>query len=155
MIDQRAPSTADAAAAPPRAPKRSLYGVLWRILPAVCWAVLIFVMSAQSELPGLRSSLLDLLLKKGSHFAEYFVLAVLLHHALGPRFPWGARARYVVAWSIAVLYAATDEFHQSFVPGRTPSHLDVMIDASGAILGLVCCQLAEWWRVARQPDRRP
>jgi VanZ family protein len=154
MIDQRTRSAVDAPPQPPAAPTRTFGGVLWRILPALCWAVLIFVMSAQSELPGLRSSLLDLLLKKGSHFAEYFVLAVLLHHALGPRFPWGARARYVVAWSIAVLYAATDEFHQSFVPGRTPSHLDVMIDASGAILGLVCCQLVEWWRVARLPDPR-
>jgi VanZ family protein len=38
---------------------------------------------------------------------------------------------------IAILYAATDEFHQSFTPGRTPRVTDVMIDAAGAAMGMV------------------
>ncbi|HEY8449741.1 MAG TPA: VanZ family protein [Bacillota bacterium] len=47
--------------------------------------------------------------------------------------PW---ARYLTAWLLATLYAATDEWHQRFVPGRTGSLTDVGIDAVGALLAL-------------------
>jgi hypothetical protein len=43
----------------------------------------------------------------------------------------------VIAWILAILYSATDEFHQSFVPGRNPSLWDIFLfDNGGAILGL-------------------
>jgi VanZ family protein len=46
--------------------------------------------------------------------------------------------RSLVAWSLAILFAVTDEFHQSFVPGRNPSMWDILIfDNGGAILGLL------------------
>ena len=41
-----------------------------------------------------------------------------------------------IAWALAVMYSATDEFHQSFVPGRHPAVTDVMIDAAGAAVML-------------------
>jgi len=40
------------------------------------------------------------------------------------------------SWLIAVLYAVTDEFHQSFTPGRTPAVMDMMIDSFGAAMGV-------------------
>ena len=40
------------------------------------------------------------------------------------------------AWLLCTCYAATDEFHQIFVPGRTPKVTDVMIDSAGAALGI-------------------
>ena len=47
-----------------------------------------------------------------------------------------------MAWGAATLYAATDEFHQLFVPGRAGLPTDVLIDATGAALGLlVACSL--------------
>ncbi|WP_282209355.1 VanZ family protein [Parvibacter caecicola] len=52
------------------------------------------------------------------------------------------RRAALVAWGAATLYAATDEFHQLFVPGRAGLPTDVLIDATGAALGLfVACSL--------------
>jgi VanZ family protein len=118
----------------------------WRIAPAVAWAALIFALSAQPDLPRAPSSLLDLLLKKGAHLTEYAVLAVLVHHALGPALLPGERSRVGLAWGITLLYAVTDEIHQAFVPGRTAAATDVAIDGLGALLGL-CLRwtLEQWW----------
>ena len=79
------------------------------------------------------------LFRKCGHFTEYTVLGTLLTLF----FRWGHTEKqekpYLRLWIPAVLafcYAATDEFHQRFVPGRSCEFRDVMIDLSGAMLGL-------------------
>ena len=47
------------------------------------------------------------------------------------------RKAALLAWTCATLYAATDEFHQLFVPGRAGLFTDVLIDATGAAIGLL------------------
>jgi len=90
------------------------------------WAGVIF---ALSSIPSLSSGLgaWDTVLRKGAHMTEYAILACLL-----------VRATASSAWAfgIAVAYAATDEFHQTFVHGRHGSPIDVGIDAVGALIGL-------------------
>jgi len=49
------------------------------------------------------------------------------------------QALAVSVWVVATLVAATDEFHQSFVPTRTAASGDIMIDSIGALLGLLIC----------------
>lgn len=72
--------------------------------------------------------------RKGAHMSEYGVLA-LLFFALISFFRWmPARSSCLLALILAFLYACTDEFHQRFVPGRSGSFIDVMIDTSGAAL---------------------
>lgn len=83
-----------------------------------------------TEMPGF--GLADFLVKKGGHATGYALLALANMHALG----WD-RKRWPVAWLLAVLYSTTDEFHQSFVPGRHPALMDVGIDAFGAAAGLL------------------
>ena len=101
-----------------------------RWLPAILWMGLIFYLSAQADLPGADEPLLDLLLKKTAHAAVYAVLALLFRRALdGERGCW-------VSWVLALLYAISDEVHQSFVPGRHAQATDVLIDALGAGLAL-------------------
>jgi VanZ family protein len=79
---------------------------------------------------------LHLALRKLGHWSEYFILASLLMRALGKELPRQSRiARWVWCVVIATLYAASDEWHQSFVPSRTASLADVTIDALGAICG--------------------
>jgi VanZ family protein len=67
-----------------------------------------------------------------AHATGYALLALGYLHGLG-----GASRRvYLLAWLLAFLYAASDEFHQSFVPGRNGTMIDVGIDAFGAGMGL-------------------
>lgn len=92
----------------------------------------IFLFSSQpsEKLPDLGWA--DRLLKKGGHMLGYGLLALSYWNGLG----WDGRKR-PLAWLLAVFYAATDEFHQSFVDGRHPSIWDVLVfDNLGALLSL-------------------
>jgi VanZ family protein len=110
---------------------KSIAGVL-RWLPALLVMSVIFIASATSapDLPDLGR--LDLLVKKSGHVVIYAALAIAFWYALG----WRQGARRL-AWVLALLYAATDEVHQLFTPGRHGWWLDVLLfDALGALLGL-------------------
>ena len=125
--------------------------ILW--LPPILWAGIIFAastsaMSADTTgqwlhaiLPAsITPSLFDTIhfaVRKASHVIEYAIFGVLLFRAIrGDRTGWSWRWA-LAAIAIAALYAVTDEWHQSFVPSRTPSGWDVLIDATGATLGQV------------------
>ena len=95
-------------------------------LPVVVWAAVIFALSSISGL-GTGLGFWDTLLRKGAHFAEYAILGALLLRAL-------RREGFAVAAGVA--YAATDELHQHFVPGRHGSPFDVALDAVGVTLGV-------------------
>jgi len=79
-------------------------------------------------------NVIHFLVRKAGHLTEYAILGALLFRAFrGEERGWRLRwALYAVA--VAALYAASDELHQSFVPGRTPAVADVLIDAAGATL---------------------
>ena len=83
-------------------------------------------------------SMLNVVVRKGAHFSEYALLAVLAFGAF-----YGI-SRYFPRWLAAVLfsfvYACSDEFHQIFVPGRAGMIRDVLLDTSGACTGaLLAC----------------
>ncbi len=103
-------------------------------LPAIAWMAFIFALSANPHppVPHAGNELLDLILRKLGHFSEYAVLALLFYHPLQSR-PRAA----VIALLLCALFAATDEWHQTFVPGRDGNIRDVLIDSSGAGLALV------------------
>jgi VanZ family protein len=98
---------------------------LW--LPVVAWAGLIFALSSIPDL-GTGLGTWDLALRKLAHAAEYAVLGFLLLRALG---------REPAALAVGIAYAASDELHQHFVPGRQGSLLDVLLDAVGVAAGIV------------------
>jgi VanZ family protein len=108
----------------------------------------IYFVSAQPSLPRAPEPLLDLLLKKGGHLLAYGVLAWLYLRALAGEANPSDRLR-LISLALAVAYAASDEFHQSFVPGRGPSLVDVFIDSLGAMLAL----LLERWTHSRSAAR--
>jgi len=74
--------------------------------------------------------------RKGAHMTEYAVLAVLLFIWLG-LWEMAQLLRAAAAFAISAAYAASDEFHQLFVPGRSGRVSDVFIDSSGALLGIL------------------
>lgn len=98
--------------------------------PLVLMAV-IFVLSAQSDL-ATDLGVIDTIGRKFVHAAEYAVLCLLWWRAL--RTVMSPGRAVAAAFTISVLYAASDEFHQSFVPGRNGSPVDVLIDTAGAAL---------------------
>jgi VanZ family protein len=100
---------------------------LVRFGPPLALMGLIFFLSAQ---PDLSSGLggWDMVLRKLAHMTEYGLLFVLWRRALPGLSPWAAAA-------IAVGYAITDEYHQTFVSGRHGAPLDVLIDAAGVTFG--------------------
>jgi VanZ family protein len=97
---------------------------LW--LPVLAWALVIF---ALSSIPGLATGLgtWDLVLRKLAHAAEFAVLGALVYRWLG---------RAPLAIVVASAYAATDELHQAFVPGRAGSPVDWAIDTAGVVVGV-------------------
>jgi len=109
---------------------RSRLLTVW--LPVFVWAAVIFTFSS---IPSLSTGLgtWDTILRKGAHLTEYAVLGGLLYRALG---------REPLALAVGIAYAATDELHQYFVPGRHASPVDVAIDAVGVAAGMLV-----WLRV--------
>ena len=82
------------------------------------------------------SGLAEHILRKGAHVAEYAVLGALLLLCVKQYLPEKeGRYQIVLACLLGVLYAASDEFHQTFVPGRSGEIKDVCIDSIGVVLG--------------------
>ena len=133
--------------------------------PAILWAVVIFTFSTgtfTSEntsrviIPALRwmfphamaetLALIHHVVRKSGHFVEYFIFSLLLLHALrAGRRDFGMRWALIVILIVAV-YAALDEFHQSFVPGRGPAVSDVLLDTTGGAAAQLLVALAVLWR---------
>lgn len=126
-------------------------------LPVVLWMVLIFGASTGLGRPENTSRIIRPLLhwlypkmpeetieqihfaiRKSAHFVEYSILGVLLSRLIHWDAAWAAcRSReFWTALVLAALYAASDEFHQKFVPGREAAVRDVLIDSCGAGFGL-------------------
>lgn len=83
--------------------------------------------------------IIPVVVRKSAHVAEYTVLALLLWRALRS-VPSLSAKTFTVFGAVLVgcaMFAASDEFHQSFVKSRTPSVPDVLLDIAGALLGLL------------------
>lgn len=81
-----------------------------------------------------QAASMQFVIRKGAHMSEYALLAalVLMHLLCYERKP---RHLLLAAWFVCVVFAATDECHQLFVPGRAGRLMDVGIDAGGSFLG--------------------
>ena len=140
-------------------------------LPVALWMGVIFFMSTNAGSAQNTSRILEPLLRwfvpdisqhaiewahfivrKGGHLSEYGILAMLVWRALMQGETGGAAKRAGWALLISAAYAASDEFHQSFVSTRTASARDVMIDSCGALIALA---LILWWRRGRPSARCP
>jgi VanZ family protein len=143
---------------------------VWRRwIPAAIWAAIISLFSTHwftSEntstfiepifrwiLPGASAATIELLhalVRKSGHVVEYFIFSLLLLRAIR-----GGRHGLRLGWALAVVlivgaYASLDEYHQSFVPGRTAAVSDVMLDTSAGILGQILAALFIAWGEERQ-----
>jgi VanZ family protein len=143
----------------------------WRYAPLAAWLTLIFFAST-GELNAANTSLIvrplllwlfpniseaqigvaHFMVRKAAHFTEYSILALLAvraftnssHKVLRRQWFW-------FSLLLIALYALSDEFHQSFVPSRTASIYDSLIDVSGGLTALIIISL---WRKRRTSKGR-
>lgn len=122
-----------------------------RYLPLVVWLVFISYASSDSFNAGNTSRIIGPLVlwlfpntspetmatihfvtRKIAHFTEYAILGFLAARAFRPYPRW-----FLISAVLVVVYALIDEYHQSFVPSRTASVLDSLIDMAGGITALI------------------
>ncbi len=141
----------------------SMNRAIWFILywlPVIAWMTLIFALSHISDVDSVRRegpfAWIPPELKSPGfvHTVEFFVLAALVYRLLASYRAFTGLYLLGGALLIAVGYGLTDEFHQSFVPGRTATLGDVAIDALGATLGVVAAEagvrLNRLWKQSQQ-----
>jgi len=92
------------------------------------WIGIIFWFSSHPKITTVNSYAVDFFFKKSAHFIEYGILSILIYRAT---------KNLKLSIILSILYAASDEFHQSFVPGREPRVRDVIIDAVGSVTGVL------------------
>lgn len=93
-------------------------------------------MSADEQL--FLCSALDPFIRKLAHFAIYALLGMAVYASacfIGAK---GA-SKPLMSVSVCGIYAALDEFHQSFVPGRAMQLKDVLLDCAGSLCGIIVC----------------
>ena len=114
---------------------------LYYWLPVLLWMGVIFVASSRSHLPFYVNETVDFMTKKAGHITEYGVLAFLLWRAISKGRGWSALPSFGGAFVLSLLYAVSDEFHQTFVPGRNGTLTDIGLNALGVLLALGLV----WW----------
>ena len=100
-------------------------------LPPFLWAVVIFTFSSMQVGSSSEFYWKDFIVKKTAHVIEYGVFATLIYRALINSNVNKRKAMWYAVF-VALLYGMTDEFHQSYTPGRGPAVRDVVIDTIGA-----------------------
>jgi VanZ family protein len=147
--------------------KHRLFFKYW--LPVLFWMALIFSASSDvnsfahssrliapllhwlfPQMPDDTVYLMVLIVRKCAHLTEYAVFALLLWRALrkpvkNDSRPWNWREARLALLMVA-LYAASDEFHQCFVPTRTALVSDVLVDTAGGVAGLLALWIIGRWR---------
>lgn len=107
-------------------------------LPSILWATLIFTFSSQTTLPGFEESAYDFILKKMAHIAVYLILYLLVFRSV--TLTSDEKNKKLLLWlpvTICLLYAITDEFHQSLVPGRYSTIRDIGYDMLGVSIAFL------------------
>lgn len=141
-------------------------------LPVILWAALIFSASGDKKSVQRSSRIIEpfvrwlipdisdeavgntvFVVRKCAHVTEFAIFTLLLRRAAngvlwkqGAQWNWNA-ARF--AFVVSVLFAISDEIHQSFVPGRQGAVMDVVIDSTGAACALLFLWFLERRKLAR------
>lgn len=115
-------------------------------------------MSPKEQLDLINSY--DKIVRKSAHFIAYAVLGFLMYFSLNLapfRYGIGKYKSAMLSLPLCVVFAVTDEYHQTFVDGRAGRFSDVIIDSSGALCGtlfaLIALSVAVKWIVNKQNRR--
>lgn len=128
--------------------KRKIYiGVSWALV-VICMGIIFFLSAQNGEessdlsgsfvmalLNGLGIAIDEGLLRSIAHCLEFMGLSVLLFNAV--YVTWFLKLTPIIAFLGTVLYAITDEIHQIFVPERAFQISDILVDSTGALIGVI------------------
>lgn len=121
--------------------------LIWYWLPPVLYMAFIFFLSSQSSFP-VEVPIWFICADKAAHTGLYTLLGLLVSRALIQGNPVRfTKGMFILTVVITSLYGVSDEFHQSFVPGRTPDVFDWMTDTLGALLA---CAFYYWRKIRLQ-----
>jgi VanZ family protein len=142
-------------------------GLVSKWMPVIAWMVLIFVGSSDAlsadhtsrfivpflhwldpAMSAATIATVHMVIRKLGHFTEYAILATLLWRGFRGTFSVSGTILALSAFIAAAVFAASDEFHQSFIATRTASAHDVMIDCIGAVFAVAVCALLAFRRRA-------
>lgn len=134
-------------------------------IPAIIWMIFIFfessmvadISSSQSNiivkyiysllsLPATYQETLSFIIRKCAHISEYTVLTLLLYYGFSKNNVYTLSFPF----TIALLYACSDEIHQLFVPGRAGMIQDVLIDTIGMIIALIIIHFVKQRKIKRK-----
>ena len=104
-------------------------------VPVVLWLFLIFIVSNRSVSITSEFFWQDFIVKKLAHIIEYAILSTFFYRALLGE---GVDKKKAGIWAVILttIYGASDEFHQSFIPGRQSRVRDIVVDSFGAGLAI-------------------
>lgn len=123
--------------------------LLWRLMTLACPAFA----RADTNIQSAAVELLSFFERKAAHMFLYFVLILLLWLALLPLLR-GKRRQIPAALALCTALAALDEYHQTFIPGRSGELRDVCVDMTGAALAVALVGLLRWAAHQRKASRR-
>jgi len=127
--------------------------IYYKYLLLVIWMIVIFLLSSevaqtssgrsaaivgvltQSLHVSLPESILTFLTRKSAHIIGYFILGILLFNVV-KEYATATKRIVIISISLALAYAASDELHQLFVPGRSGELRDILIDTLAASVGI-------------------
>ena len=117
-------------------------------IPAIMWMIFIFIMSHTNGNDSSNQSnfidqiilrfinidlnTLTFVIRKIAHMCEYAILFLLIYYGLHKTFKY--QYYLLISLILTFLYACSDEFHQTFIPGRSGQFKDVLIDTIGMII---------------------
>jgi VanZ family protein len=145
---------------------------LWRYAPLLMWMAFIFFASTQQfsasntsriirpvllwlfpDISEERLTFAHFIIRKLAHLTEYAILALLAARAFITSSQQSLRRRWFLYGALLVAaYALSDEFHQSFIPSRTGTIYDSLIDITGGFIGLLLLVL--WRKVRRREEKK-
>ncbi len=110
-------------------------------VPVIVWMSGIFLLSSQQSIGISEEKVVNFIVFKLLHILEYGILYVLLFRAIhSTKNALKLEKKLFITFLIAVIFSATDEIHQTFVPTREGAARDVIIDAIGIVTAWICIQ---------------
>lgn len=156
---------------PERLPFKTSSKTISRYLPLIAWMAFISFASTGNFSAGNTSRIIGPLVlwlfpdttpetmlaihgvtRKIAHLAEYALLGILAARAFRGSPREALRKRwFLVSLALVIVYALVDEYHQSFVPSRTGTIYDSLIDIVGGFAALVIVRRRDWFRASNSP----